>query len=527
MTPLAVMRHDPLMELERLIAALANPACYPGVSVVDVVQTHASVVFLAGDRAYKLKKPVDFGFLNYSTPARRRVMCQREVRLNRRLAPEVYLGVRPVVEREGRIALGGPGQPVDWLVEMRRLPEERCLRRLLDERQVGEAEVRAVARHLAAFYAAAPGGPGVARYGSFATIRGNAEENLRQLAAFVGTAISEAAYAEIASATRTQLRERRPVFAARRAAGRVRDGHGDVRCEHVYLLPTIAVVDCIEFNRRFRCGDQASDIAFLAMDLEARGRPDLAAALVDEFEQAAADDLSEVLDFYVAYRAAVRGKVAALRAGEPEIGEEERGWALVEAARFLALARRIGRGERTPCLVLMCGLTGSGKSVLAGAVGRALGVIVLEADATRKRLAGLEPTVHREDPVDGGLYAPEMNARVYAALLAGAAAELAAGRSVVLDATYRRRGDRAEAAALARRYGARLVVVECVADEATCLARIARRREDPTRHSDSRPEVYHAQRAEFDPLDDLPERLQVDTTLPLSQQARLVVEAAG
>jgi len=120
-----------------------------------------------------------------------------------------------------------------------------------------------------------------------------------------------------------------------------------------------------------------------------------------------------------------------------------------------------------------------------------------------------------------------MNARVYAALLAGAAAELAAGRSVVLDATYRRRGDRAEAAALARRYGARLVVVECVADEATCLARIARRREDPTRHSDSRPEVYHAQRAEFDPLDDLPERLQVDTTLPLSQQARLVVEAAG
>jgi aminoglycoside phosphotransferase family enzyme/predicted kinase len=515
------------MDLERLIAALANPACYPGAPPVEVIQTHASVVFLAGDRAYKLKKPVNFGFLDYSTPARRRLMCQREVRLNRRLAPDVYLGVQPVVERDGQVAIGGPGQPIDWLVEMRRLPDERCLRHLLRERRVGEEEIRAVARHVAALYVSAATGPGIARYGSLATIRRNVEENFRQIAPFVGTVLSAASYAEIVATGRALLRERRAVFEARRAAGRIRDGHGDLRCDHVYLLPAIAVVDCIEFNQRFRYGDQASDLAFLAMDLEAHGRPDLAAALVAEFERAAADDLSDVLDVYVAYRACVRGKVAALRATEPEVGDEERDWARVEAARFFALARRVGRGDRAPRLIVVCGLTGSGKSVLAEAVSRVLGARVFEADATRKRLAGLAPTDPRDDALDDGLYTPAMNARVYTALLEGAAGELAAGRSVILDATYRRRADREAAAALARRFGARLVVVECVADEATCLARIARRREDPGRHSDSRPEVFFAQRAAFEPLDELPDRLTIDTTLPLAHQVRAVVDAAG
>ncbi|MCS6803431.1 MAG: AAA family ATPase [Chloroflexota bacterium] len=515
------------MELERLIAALADPACYPGAPPVKVMQTHASVVFLAGDRAYKLKKPVNFGFLDYSTLARRRVMCLREVRLNQRLAPDVYLGVRPVVERDGVIALGGTGQLVDWLVEMRRLPDERCLRHLVVERQVGEEEIRAIARRLAAFYAAPATARGAARYGSIAAIRGNAEENFRQIVPFVGTALSAAAYEEIVATGRALLRERHAIFEARRAAGKVRDGHGDLRCEHVYLLPEIAVVDCIEFNQRFRFGDQAGDLAFLAMDLEAHGRPDLAGALVAEFERAAEDDLSGVLDFFVAYRACVRGKVAALRAAEPEVGDEERSWALVEAARFFALARRVGRGDRAPRLIMICGLTGVGKSVLAQAVGRILGARVFEADETRKRLAGLEPTAHRDDALDDGLYAPAMNARVYAALLEGAAAELAAGRTAILDATYRRRADRAAAVALARKFGARLVVVECVADDATCLARIARRREDPGRHSDSRAEIYFAQRAAFEPLDELPDRLTIDTRLPLARQALAVVEAAG
>jgi predicted kinase len=200
---------------------------------------------------------------------------------------------------------------------------------------------------------------------------------------------------------------------------------------------------------------------------------------------------------------------------------------LVEAARFFALARRAGHGDHAPRLVLICGLTGTGKSVLARAIGTAIGASVFEADETRKRLAGLDPVAHRDDALDDGLYAPEMNARVYAAILEGAGVELAAGRSAILDATFRRRSDREAAAMLARRFGAKLVVVECVADEATCLDRITRRRKDPMRHSDSRPEVYFAQRAAFEPLDELPERLTIDTTLPLHRQAISVVEAAG
>lgn len=515
------------MELERLIAALADPTLYPGAPEVTVCQTHASVVFLAGDRAYKLKKPVDFGFLDYSTLARRRAMCRREVALNRRLAPEIYLGVLPVVERAGKVAVGGSGTVIDWLVEMRRLPDERSLASLVRHRSVGDPDIRAIARRLAAFHAAAETGPGISRYGSPTTIRRNIRENEVQIAPYVGIALSAAAYQEIVVAGRRMLRERRNDVLARLVAGRVRDGHGDLRCDHVYLLPEIQVVDCIEFNRRFRYADQAADLAFLAMDLEASGRPDLAAVLVDEYQAVSGDDLGAVLPLYVSYRACVRGKVATLRSDEPELAAADRAGALVEAARYFALARRTGRGDCAPRLIVVCGLTGSGKSVLASALADAIGAQVFEADQMRKRLAGLDPAAHRDDALDTGLYDTSMNERVYRALLDAADGEIAAGRPVILDATYRRRADRQAVAALAGRSGAQAVFVECVVDEATALARIGRRRADPTRTSDSRSEIYFAQRASFEPLDEAPARLHLDATQPLDRQLVAVIEATG
>jgi aminoglycoside phosphotransferase family enzyme/predicted kinase len=442
--------------------------------------THASWVFVAGDEVWKVKRPVDFGFLDFRSLEARRHFCEEEIRLNRRLAAEVYLGIEPVRATAAGLEIGaGPGVIVDWAVHMRRLPDEASAEARLARDALEADLLERLAERLAAFLGAAPRADS---HGAPDALRASVAENFAQVAPFVGELVAADSFEETRAFQTAALAGGAGRFAARVAEGRIRDGHGDLRLEHVYFLPgpggalEPTVIDCIEFNDRFRCGDAAGEAAFLAMELEAARRPDLAAGFLARFAEASGDvGLYGVLDFYLSYRAWVRGKVACFVAADATAAPELRARKREEARRDFALARSFAGAPPLdpPFLIAVGGMIGSGKSTLAAALGRALAAPVVGSDRTRKELAGLAPTARGS----AALYTPENVARTYDEVLRRAGVVLAARRGVVLDATFAESRWRRAAAELARGTGARFVHVEArCPDRAARAARLAARR---------------------------------------------------
>jgi aminoglycoside phosphotransferase family enzyme/predicted kinase len=448
---------------------------------VELRATHASWVYLAGADVWKVKRPVDLGFLDFTSLEARRRDCEDEARLNRRLAPSIYLGVEPVRRGPGGLELGGAGPVVDWAVHMRRLPDGASAAARLARGVLGPAELEALAACVADFHRAARETPA---WGERARLRANVDENFAETERFVGDSVGDLVDRETfedARAFQTRwLDEHAALLEARVAAGRIREGHGDLRLEHVYFLdddPGDAapiVIDCVEFAERFRAGDVAADVAFLAMELDLAARPDLASGFLARYAEAAGDlDLYRVVDFYLSYRAWVRGKVAALVASDADAPLDVRTRKRAEARRDFALARSYaGRALEPPFVVVVGGMIGSGKSTLAQALGRALAAPVISSDRTRKALAGLGATER------GGaeLYTEAGRARAYDELLRRADGVLGSGRPVVLDGTFSEARRRGQARELARARGADLVVVEVSCATPTLRARLARRR---------------------------------------------------
>lgn len=467
------------MELARLIAALSEPASYPGdAGSVEVHQTHISAVFLAGPFAYKIKKPVDFGFLDYRTLERRRHYCEEEVRLNRRLAPGVYLGVVPVAAEGPGVRVEGRGEPIEWAVKMVRLPDASRLGESLRRGEVGRAEVESLAVRLAAFHASAEAGAGVAAYGRFAVVAGNARDNFAQSEAHVGRTISRAVFDRLRALTERSLSRLEPLVEARAARGIPRDGHGDLRLDHVYLFPDrpppgdLIVIDCIEFHERFRRADPVADAAFLVMDLIREGRRDLARAFADAYLRAAGDEEGrELLPFYTAYRAAVRGKVEGIEATEAEVPMAERLASLGRArAHWLLALVEMESPDRRPCLVMVAGLPGTGKSTLAAGLAERSGFRVIRSDVVRKELdAG---------GLGSALYSAETTARTYAECLRRAEEALFEGGRVLVDANFRREDQRRAFLDAAMRWGVPGVVLLCRARPEIARGRLDARRGD-------------------------------------------------
>lgn len=459
------------------------------------------MVFLAGDSAYKIKKPVDLGFLDFTTLEARRADCEAEVLLNRRLAPSVYLGVVPVVRWDSGLRVSGGGEAVEYAVRMERLPEEATLRALVERGALDRATVELVARRIAAFHDAAETGPEIARWGGFPVVAGNARENFEQTERFRGATVSPAVWGRLRSLTEQELAARRALIEERAGGGRVRDGHGDLHLAHVYRFPErappddLVVVDCLEFSERFRCSDTVADAAFLAMDLEFSGRRDLAGAFADAYFEAAGDPTGrELLAFYEAYRAVVRAKVESLEADEEEIPEAQRRDARERArAHFLLALRLLAPPAERPALVLTTGLPGTGKSCLARSLEERAGFVRIASDAVRKELAGLEPNAPAPAQVDGGLYTPEWTERTYAACLERAGALLFEGRRVVVDAGFREEARRRQVLDAARRWGVQAVVLVCEAPREEVRRRLEARAADPGADpSDADWSVYQA-----------------------------------
>ncbi len=500
--------------------ALARPEAFPAPRPerVEVRETHASIVFLGEREVYKVKKPVDFGFLNFRTIDRRKAACDAEVALNARLAPDVYLGVVPVVCRvDGRLAFGGDGTLVDWAVHMRRMPDERRADVLLAEGRLADDAIDPIADRVAAFHATARCDAATRTFGTPSMIARNVVESFAQTRDVIAQYLRPDEAREIESWQLAFLRDRAPLFDARVAADRVRDGHGDLRLEHVYVGVdgALTILDCIEFNERFRYGDVCSDLAFLAMDLAWHGRVDLAERLLARYALVSGDyDLYSVVDFYESYRAYVRGKVATMLAGDRAADEEARRAAALEARRYFLLALAAHRRSLLPPIVVCVGgVIASGKSTIAAAIASELGAPVVEADRTRKQMLGVDPESRLSEPAWTGAYDPAFTGRVYGEVLRRAGVVLASGRAVVVDASFRSAEQRAAARALARSRGVPIRFVECAAPRDVCRRRLAQR--ESVRHvSDGREAIFDAFVARFDPWSEIEEaeRVRVDTS---------------
>jgi len=450
------------------IAALTDPAAYPHpVEPVQVVETHISWVLLTGDFAYKVKKPVDYGFVDYSTLERRRHFCEEEVRLNRRLAPDLYLGVVPITGDSRHPKVDGEGEAIEYAVKMREFPQQAQLDRVLARGLLGVEEVDELADTVARFHADAPPARPGEGYGGPDEVAAVMRGNFELTAKFVPDLIGRDAYAHLKGWTDQALARHRETMAGRLKDGFVRECHGDVHLRNVALLNgKIEIFDCIEFNPAFRFTDVMAEVAFTQMDFDAREHPGLGWRFINRYLERTGDYAGlTLLPMYLAYRAYVRAKVTALG---PD-GPEKRGAVL----RQVALAEEYTR-DRRPALLIMHGVTGSGKSTLSDALLMDLGTVRIRSDIERKRIAGVD-RARRAQPVGGGIYSADMTRTTYARLHELAAEGLKAGYTVILDATYLKGWQRRDARAVAEAHGAPWWIVHCRATREELVYRIESR----------------------------------------------------
>ncbi|HRI15785.1 MAG TPA: AAA family ATPase [Verrucomicrobiota bacterium] len=548
-----------LQSQEQLLPFLLNPKSYAHrPRSVRLVQTHASFVFLTPPFVFKVKKPVNFGFLDFSTLEKRRHFCEREVSLNRRLAPTVYLGVVPISARGGQFAFGEGEQVVEYAVKMRILSERHFLDQRLRRGEVAPEDLDRLAVVLRDFYLNQRPTEEIESWGRIDRLRISTDENFRQAEPFVSAPVeslrpedqkgvsnaghsnlTRPAFETLQFYTREFYRRRSQLLKSRVREKRILDCHGDLHLEHVHLTPrTLSIFDCIEFNDRFRYVDVANDIAFLAMDLDFQGRPDLARYFAGRMATELQDEgMPLLMDFYKCYRAFVRGKVESLHCLAPTAPEEERRVAAERARRYFRLALQYTVAGSHPLVLAVMGRIASGKTTLAQALGAELGWEVYSSDYVRKKLAGFPLFERSSAAARIRLYSREMTEHTYDRLLTSAAIQVQKGQPVILDATFAQRALRER---LAERFGRRGVawcVVEAQASDAAVRRRLSARETKADEISDARREDYAMLTRLYEPPVELPlehyvrvrttNRLDATVTKALQSLACLQVKASG
>lgn len=499
-----------------ILDSLKAPAAYPvQTRTVELIQTHISWLFITDTHVFKLKKPVNFVFLDFSTLDLRRFYCHEEVRLNRRLCPDIYEQVIELRKTDNGASFVGDGDVIEYAVMMKRLPADRMLDRLVDCSNISVEDIRIVAREISRFHANAPTSSHISEFGSLKQIQFNWQENFEQTVQFQTSTLPQSVSAIISSYVETFTTTHRSLFAERIKGGYVRDCDGDIHLGNICLMNNVAYIfDCIEFNERFRYSDTAADIAFLLMDLDFHHRPDLADTALETYISASGDtDCAKLSTFYKVYRAFVRGKVESMQLNDAGITAEARDAAQKRAIRYFRLAQGYSlRSNLPPTLFITCGTMGCGKSTLVGQLSFELGLVTFNSDTVRKQMAGVPPETPVKASFGEGLYSEQISKKTYLHLRQLAGEALSSGQSAVVDAGFGSAAERAECARLAVSHGAKFVIlfVQCDPDEQRRRLRERSSRGDSV--SDGRVELLDQQTRFFEPPDNSEGRVELFST---------------
>ena len=499
----------------------------PFANAERVIQTHANIVVLKGDRAYKLKKPVKFPFLDYSTLEMRRHFVSEEVRLNRRFSPEIYLDTCEVFEQAGELYFSQPGTKpgvsvVDYALIMRRIPEPAWLPAQINAGTVPQRGLHSLTQRIVdAVYAQAPTQE-VQAAGLPENIARNTVANIAECERFVGRCLTREQFTRLDRLLRAWFSQNPAMFLQRVKEGRIRDGHGDLKPGNIAFVDNQPVItDCIEFGTQWRYLDTLAEIAFLATGLESMGQFPLAREIFGHYQTAARDDFPAPLRrYYQAHFACVMGKVTALQLDEPEVPVEIKARARVLAAHYFTLA---DFHAREPHLICVAGIMGCGKSTLATQLSERLGWPRYSSDECRKELAGVRPEVR----LPQSAYTPNMDKLVQEALRAKALKAMAAGSGVIVEAQFPRQGERAAMVATVEALKGPALFVLCDAPDEVVRARMARREQESNRVSDATADLLDQARQRFEPITDS-ERLnliRVDTRDPVGEIADQVLRS--
>lgn len=488
--------------VEQLLSAAAYP--HPVAESIQLLQTHISYVFLTGTYAYKVKKPVDFGFLNFTTLEKRQFYCQEELRLNRRLAPQLYLEVVPILQQGDRYYVGtntavdATATVVDYAVRMRQFDQSQLFSQLFTTNQLTPSLIESLGKALAQFHATAATSPEIAAFGS-ATAIAQVINNCHRLAEqFIDRCQPRSQYEAIRAFTDHFLATHQAWFAQRQAAGKIRECHGDLHLNNICLYNgQVQVFDCIEFNQEFRNIDGVYDAAFLIMDLEFRGRPDLANLFLNTYLEWSGDyEGAVLLPLYLCVRAYIRGNVNSLALDDPSISTAEKAQIQATAAAYYNAAYRYTQ-PRTPKLYIMSGLSGAGKTTRGRRLAQQENAIQIRSDAVRRHLAGLPLDRRSSDFPEVDLYSQAMTQKTYDQLLTYAELLLKKGQTVILDAKYDRYALRQPAIELANRLGVPLEIHYCSAPPEELYRRLSDRQGDI---AEATPSLLASQMAAFEPF---------------------------
>jgi aminoglycoside phosphotransferase family enzyme/predicted kinase len=499
---------------------LKKPGFYgPDVTEVRLLQTHISYVALTGTYAYKVKKPVNFGFLDFSTLDKRKYFCEEELRLNRRLSPEIYLDVLPITRTDSTLELNGSGPVVDYALKMKEFPQEQIMTTMLKRGEVTEESVDQLCERLIAFYTAQQSTEDITRFGEVPAVKQNIDENFEQTKPMIDITVPKDTFQFISEAATRFLEKRKTVFKHRMQDGRILDCHGDLHSGNIVITKrSIQIFDCIEFNERFRFIDVASDIGFLAMDLDYQNYPYLSSHLIQEYVKRSGDQgIYEVLNFYKSYRAYVRGKVHGFQLNDPHISPEVKQDILLHAKKYFALSKyyaelfSLDLKPSRQLVFVVSGLTGTGKSTVAQKLAVDYHARQINTDVVRKQYAGIEQYERHHDEFHTGLYSPENIDKTYEQVMGLAARYLKKKENVVLDATFQKKSYRDLARALAQKHHAAAVFISCVCPDDVVKRRLEERLKKKS-VSDGRWEIYRHQQKTFESFSTDEPFLTMDTS---------------
>lgn len=508
------------MEQKKLFETLKNPSFYgPNVKSVNILQTHISFIALTGKYAYKIKKPVDFGFLDFSTIDKRKFFCDEEIRLNRRLCPEIYLEVLTITKKNNEIELNGEGTVVDYALKMKEFPQDKIMTSLLKKGEIKEDTIKQICTIMINFYNSQKRSNEIDNYGKAEAIKKNIEENFEQTKSVVDITISKEDYRFIQDVSNAFIDNKNDVFQKRIKQGFIHDCHGDLHSGNIVVTDKIYIFDCIEFNKRFRYCDVASDLGFLAMDLDYLNFPFLSSYLINNYVDKSNDTgIFDVLNFYKSYRAYVRGKVNGFRLSDPTIDQKEKKETIETAKKYFNLSYyytslfSLDLNTKKPLIFMVSGLTGTGKSTLALKLAVDYHAQQINTDIVRKELEGIDKYEKHHDKIDTGLYAPEKIDFTYEKVIEKAVNHLKKSENVVLDATFQKKKYRDMVKNITEENKAFLIPIRCNCPDNVVKKWLEERLKKKS-VSDGRWEIYQNQKKTFEPFDTNEDHLDIDTSI--------------